>query len=562
MLKKIIHLSLVLFLIASTSPSFSQGKAPLGTKEVQGAKRIQFQNRSLRRASDAVIQENTDIGRSLSQQIAKDPGTTVEYKGLQVVRILPGEDSKFGGDIVSIDSDQSFDHINSITRILASYIENSFQYSEVNAETLALYVLYYNASHRKDLPYFKQRYTTSLVNGLDANKAGIDINYKNWPGKTQLVIPITGNILKDGGKDITTDELEDDVNKTVQNKEKDADTKKKMEEEASKMDQLQNTKIQEEKKQVEQKKQEVSKKEDELKKQEAANQQKKQEATAILQDLKKDPIKNAEKIEEKKEEIKQIEEETKKVEEEKKKVTETKEELEKKGEELAKKEETRKETGSSTPTKPTEEKKTEQKVEELKKELAQVKDDLQKKEEKSENVIDNKIVFMKFIKYDADGHYSNELWALDPVKDDTLFKSPFTNICSKEFVEIPNQGILVLGYEGAKIDDRKHKLTLLDSKTLKLKKQSDAGDVFWRTPMIYTDEKVYVIEKFENEYHLSRFKPDLNLDQRSNAPVEENSEITFFKDKIYITGKGKGEGKTTIKVFKRDDLTLIKTISP
>ncbi|WCL48436.1 P83/100 family protein [Leptospira sp. GIMC2001] len=574
MFTKISHAILAIFILCSVSPVFSQGRAALGTKEIQSSKKIQFQNRSIRKAPPEVIQENTGMGKSLADAIRKDSTKPATVEGLKIVRVLPGEDSKFGADILSLDSNQSFDHINSIVRIVAAYIESAYQYPETDSETLALYVLYYNASHRQDINFFQKRYTSKLSDNINKDKVGIDTSYRNWPGKTQLVIPIVGNILKDSKQDLTTDELEDDVNKTVQNKEKDEDTKAKMLAEKEKMDKLQNDKIKAEQQLVQQKKEEAAKKQQELDKQLQANKQKETQAVGVLQELNKDPVKNKTQIEQKKEEIKKIQEETKKVEEEKKQVTQTKEELDKKEEELAKKEEARKENSSSStstsstdstkqdPAKTTTEETKPATVEEVKKELAQVKEELKKKEEKSENVIGNKIMFMKFIKYDSDGHYSNELWAIDPVKDDTLFKSPYNNICSKEFIDVPNQGILVLGYEGAKVDDRKHRLVLLDTESLKVKKQSDEADVFWRTPMVFTDNKIYVIDKFEGNFHLSRFNPDLTLDKRSSAPVEENSEITFFKDKIYITGKGKGEGKTTIKVFKRDDLSLTKTLSP
>lgn len=549
-------------------PLLSQSKAPLGMKEIKSSKKIQFQNRSLKKASAEIIQENTDKGKKLSEQITKNPKSVSEIDGFSITRVLPGDDNKFGADVLSISDSQSFDHINSIVRILASYIERSFQYSEANSETLALYVLYYNAAHRKDADFFNKKYTTGISSKLDKNKIGIDTSYRNWPGKTQIIIPIVSNVLKDSGSDVTTDELEDEVGKLV-DKEKDPDTKEKMKAEQDKMDQLQKDKLAEEKKQVVAKKEELAKKEQDLKKQEDANKQALNKAEAELQELNKDPVKNATKIEEKQKEVAKVQEAQKKVEEEKKQVAQTKEQLDKKEESIAKKEEsktpgssTSSDSSSGTADKPATKPTSENQVEAVKEELAKVKEELQKKEEKSENVIGDKIIFMKFIKYDTDGHYSNELWAIDPIKDDALFKSPYTNICSKEFVEVKNQGILVLGYEGDKVDDRKHKLILLDTNTLKVVKQSDASDVFWRTPMIYTEDKIHVIEKFEGNYHLSRFKPDLALDIRSSDPVEENSEITFFKDKIYVTGKGKGSAKTTIKVFKRSDLTLIKTITP
>ncbi|NCN10315.1 MAG: hypothetical protein GW938_10770 [Leptospira sp.] len=549
-------------------PLLSQSKAPLGMKEIKSSKKIQFQNRSLKKASAEIIQENTDKGKKLSEQITKNPKSVSEIDGFSITRVLPGDDNKFGADVLSISDSQSFDHINSIVRILAAYIERSFQYSEANSDTLALYVLYYNAAHRKDPDFFNKKYTAELNSKLDKNKIGIDTSYRNWPGKTQIIIPIVSNVLKDSGSDVTTDELEDEVGKLV-DKEKDPDTKEKMKAEQDKMDQLQKDKLAEEKKQVVAKKEELAKKEQDLKKQEDANKQALNKAEAELQELNKDPVKNATKIEEKQKEVAKVQEAQKKVEEEKKQVAETKEQLDKKEESIAKKEEsktpgssTSSDSSSGTADKPATKPTSENQVEAVKEELAKVKEELQKKEEKSENVIGDKIIFMKFIKYDTDGHYSNELWAIDPIKDDALFKSPYTNICSKEFVEVKNQGILVLGYEGDKVDDRKHKLILLDTNTLKVVKQSDVSDVFWRTPMIYTEDKIHVIEKFEGNYHLSRFKPDLALDIRSSDPVEENSEITFFKDKIYVTGKGKGSAKTTIKVFKRSDLTLIKTITP
>lgn len=536
----------------------AQSKAPLGESEIKGSKKIEFINRSLRKASDDMIQENTEIGRKLAETLAKENTATVD--GVKIQRILPGADGKLGADILSLSETQSFDHVNSIARIIASYVEKSFQYKVGNAETLAQYILYYNATHRKDSKFFTKKYTEGVISATASDKLGIDTVYKNWPGKTQIIIPIEGNILKDSGKDLTTDELEKDVNKMVKDKEKDPATKQKMEDEAKKMDKLQTDKLKEEKKVLQDKKQEVADeqkqiqdKKDALKKQEA-------ETVASLNELKKDPVKNKTEIEKKTEDIKKIEQEKKDTEKKSEAVEAKKEELSKKEEQIAKKEEAR--TGGDTAKKEDTVQKVEAKVEELKTELAQTKDELKKKEEQSDNVVNNKILFMKFIKYDTDGHYSNELWAIDPAKDDALYKSSYNNICSKEFKEIANQGVLVLGYDGEKVETRKHKLVLLDPDKLGVKKTSESADIFWRTPMINREDKIYVIEKVKDKYHVARFKSDLTFEKRTEEPVEENSELTFFGDKIYVTGKPKEGDKTTIKVFKKEDLSLLKTIAP
>ncbi|MCW7493709.1 hypothetical protein ND861_13750 [Leptospira sp. 2 VSF19] len=539
----------------------AQSKAPLGESEIKGSKKIEFINRSLRKASDEIIQENTEIGRKLAETLAKENSATVD--GVKIQRVLPGADGKLGADILILSESQSFDHVNSIARIIASYVEKSFQYKAGNSETLAQYILYYNATHRKDSKFFSKKYTEGVIAATSPDKLGIDTVYKNWPGKTQIIIPIEGNILKDSGKDLTTDELEKDVNKMVKDKEKDPATKQKMEDEAKKMDKLQTDKIKEEKKVLQDKKQEVANEQKDLQDKKEALKKKEQETIASLNELKKDPVKNKAEIEKKTEEVKQIEQEKKDTEKKSEAVEAKKEELSKKEEQIAKKEEARTGTTSGDSAKKDDTvQKVEAKVEELKSELAQTKEELKKKEEQSDNVVNNKILFMKFIKYDTDGHYSNELWAIDPAKDDALFKSPYNNICSKEFKEIANQGVLVLGYDGEKVENRKHKLVLLDPDKLGVKKTSESADIFWRTPMINREDKIYVIEKVKDKYHVSRFKSDLTFEKRTEEPVEENSELTFFGDKIYVTGKPKEGDKTTIKVFKKEDLSLLKTIAP
>ncbi|PJZ45191.1 P83/100 family protein [Leptospira brenneri] len=539
----------------------AQSKAPLGESEIKGSKKIEFINRSLRKASDDIIQENTEIGRKLAETLAKENTATVD--GVKIQRVLPGADGKLGADILSLSDSQSFDHINSIARIIAAYVENSFQYRAGNAETLAQYILYYNATHRKDSKFFTKKYTEGVITATSGDKLGIDTVYRNWPGKTQIIIPIEGNILKDNGKDLTTDELEKDVNKTVKDKEKDPATKQKMEDEAKKMDKLQTDKLKEEKKVLQDKKQEVADEQKQIQDKKDALKKQEQETVASLNELKKDPVKNKAEIEKKTEDIKKIEQEKKDTDKKSEAVEAKKEELSKKEEQIAKKEEARTgNTSGDTAKKEDTVQKVEAKVEELKTELAQTKEELKKKEEQSDNVVNNKILFMKFIKYDTDGHYSNELWAIDPAKDDALFKSPYNNICSKEFKEIANQGVLVLGYDGEKVETRKHKLVLLDPDKLGVKKTSESADIFWRTPMINREDKIYVIEKVKDKYHVSRFKSDLTFEKRTEEPVEENSELTFFGDKIYVTGKPKEGDKTTIKVFKKEDLSLLKTIAP
>jgi hypothetical protein len=73
---------------------------------------------------------------------------------------------------------------------------------------------------------------------------------------------------------------------------------------------------------------------------------------------------------------------------------------------------------------------------------------------------------------------------------------------------------------------------------------------------------VYAFEIHRNLYYLSRFKKDMTLDARSSIAVNPDSDITFFNEKIYVTGKKNNGEMTTIQVLSRKDLSALKTIDP
>jgi hypothetical protein len=589
----------VIFLLLVGIGSWAQ-KAQIDEKEIGNPKTVPFLNRSLRKASPELIQEQIQFGKKLAEMISQDPTTPINTSGIRWQRIQPTEES-LGADIIQLDPSFTFDHINSLSRILSGYIESAYQYNPKNAETLSQYILYYNAAHRSEGDFFESKYNSELMDSINPIHLGIDTNYKNWAGKTGVIIPIEKNVLKDSNRDIVTDELEQNVNEEVFSKEKNPDSIKKMEQEKEKMDSLQKEKILEEQKIVQdriiQTDKEIAKSEKELAKVTEEKNKKQQELEAL-----KEGSANPKEVAKKESEIKKLEEQEKKVEEKISNAQETKAELKNKEESIQKKaedrgietpapkkeespkpeakkeepkkvEESKKQDPPKSETKKEEPKKPEAKkedppkkeesakVEELKKELKEAKDELKKKEEKSENVIGDKIAFLKFVKYDQDGHYNHELWMLDPIKDDALFKSPFDHICSKDFLEIPKQGILVLGYLDEKTS-KKHNLILLDSNTLQVKKSATNHEIYWKSFLRFVENKLYTIESFEGKFYLSRFQPDLSFEARSSEPVEENSEITFFKDKIFITGKSKGGEKTIIHVFQRSDLKHSKTIEP
>ncbi|TGK08418.1 hypothetical protein EHO58_07420 [Leptospira selangorensis] len=554
-----IRLAVFLIFLGSFSfPIFAQEGPKLGEKEVRSSGKVNFVNRSAARADEETKGSNARTGAGLSEALKKDPKSAASADGITAIRILPDEkEKKFGADLISIGKDADYGHINSIQRILSGYVKANFGYSEANSDTLATYILYYNAIHRKSADYVKRKYNSEVVKNAQNDKIGIGRRYTEWPGKTQIVIPIVTNILSADGKDLDTDELEKEVNKDLDKKKEGQDDKKRMND-------LQNEKAEEEKRKLQDKKEENRKKQED-----ASN--KERDAEREIQELNKDPVKNKQKITQKQEERKQAQQEQQKAKKEE-------QQLKEKEKEIAKKEESRKsdskssssssdsKSSSSGDSKKSEAKSDDnkskeeikQELKETKKELETVKEEQKKKEEFDKNVVGGKILFLKTLKYTSDGHYSNELHALDPSKDDTIFKGDFNKICGRTF-EVVDGKALVVGYESD--HSAAHKLILIDQETLKPAVWS--GDsVFWRTPMIVKGEEIYAFEERNGKYYLSRYDKGLKKTAGTEEEISPNSNVTFFGEKIYVTGKEEGSGKTEIAVFSKSDLKLIKKIKP
>jgi hypothetical protein len=532
-------------LLLSYSSLFAQEKAKLGESEIRDSEKIKFTNRSNARAAENVKRQNDQIGRKLSEMIEAEPNAVHEYKDVSVRRIYADKNGQFGGDIISLDSDSGFGHINSIYRILASYIQNSFGYQEDRADIIALYVLYYNAMHRSEKSYFKTKYSEKLVDNLKVNSTGIGKTFKDWPGRTQIVIPLEGNVLKENEIDITLDELGNEVNKII-------DEKKNGQEEKKKFAEVVKEKIIEEKKLLEEKKEELKVKEEKIALRDA--------------DKKNPPEIKKEVIEPKKEVVESKKAEIK---------PETPKEVVKTNPVEPVKTEPQKPVAKETAVvkneKPVErapEIKKEPTVEtkKLEKELAVVKQELakkieveNKKKEFSPNVIDGKIVFLKVVKYDtSEGHFNSEIHLIDPEKDDAVLKSDFNKICSRQFKEFGGN-IVVVGFKDGHKDE--HQLYLINKKDLKENGKS-TSNVFSRTIIEIIGDELYAFEFEKGSYYISKFDKGLRRLIRSDREINPDSNLTFYGKKIYVTGKAETGNAVDIRIFNKEDLKFIGKIQP
>ncbi|EMO84285.1 P83/100 family protein [Leptospira santarosai] len=538
---------------------FSQDNSKLGEKEIRSSQRVRFINRSSVRAGEEVRGTNEKVGSSLAEVLKKEPGKSHSQGGISITRIAP-EEKKFGADIFAISEDSDYGHINSIQRILTGFVKSNFGYDDKNSDILATYILYYNAIHRKDKSYIGKKYSNSVIKFVNPNSIGISRRYSEWPGKTQILIPLVEDIL---GKDVHTDELEDEVNKEL-------DKKKEGQSEKDKFDDLQSEKNKKELEEVKRRKEENQNKQKEISDKETRTDKE-------LQELNKDPVKNKTQIAEKKKEKEQIQKEKESAKKEEQKLKEKEKEVVKKDEERknnktsssssssSSKSDSKSDSGSKSGTDNRSSSDNKKSEAELKKELAETKKELEikkeeekKKEEFDKNVVGGKILFLKTLKYLDKGHYNNELQVLDPTKDDTIFRGEFNKICGRTF-EIVDGKALVIGFEDGHSSN--HKLILIDQETLKPVLSAE-DNIFWRSPMIVKGDEIYAFEEVQEKYYLSRFSKDLKKQAKSSEEISPNSNVTFYGEKIYVTGKEESSGSIQITVFNKADLKLIKKIKP
>lgn len=553
----------VLFFILLISLNLYGQEAPRVAEEIIKGNRIQFINRTNQRALEITVQRQINIGKKLAEDVLKQQEG--QENEIIIKRFFDPELEKYGADVFILTEKTNFGHINGVQRVLLGYLQTAFQYNNKQAETLAELLVYYNANLRLNPKNIEESYSKKVLDNIDIKKAGIDRVYRNWPGKTQLLIPLRKNIVRPEKSDLDRKELQEIIEKDNSIPQEKKEELKKIDEERKKED---TQKIEQKEQELAKKEEEIKKTQEQIKQEEQKIQQELQDTNKKLEELRKDPERNKEQIQQEEKKVEQLQEQKKEIEQQKqevqqeqKKVEEAKQEIKEQKEQpqTTRKEEEKKENQTLTENQQPASK-VDQQLETLKKEVEDLKKELEKKEELSDNVINEKIVFLKVMRYVSDGHYSNELWMIDPNKDDTLFRGPFTNICSRTFLPIDNIGIVVIGYEDSAHTQTPHHLYLLDQDNLQVKAKSKEVVIF-SSFLIYKDNLIYAIEELDGKHYLSRFNDKLELQDRSSSDINPHSEITFFKDKIYLTGSGT-DSNIPIQIYNRKDLKLIKVIQP
>jgi putative antigen protein len=133
-------------------------------------------------------------------------------------------------DILIIGSGAKVDHVTNLRVIIAGYLRAAYGYSEKDAKTIAHFVTIYNAVYRGNLEVFKAKYKAAVLKNLTADKIGLALRYDEWPGKTQVVIPLSDQKYSGTLSTIDTTSISDKnvVEKMREQDDKDLETRKDM----------------------------------------------------------------------------------------------------------------------------------------------------------------------------------------------------------------------------------------------------------------------------------------------------------------------------------------------
>ncbi len=464
---------------------------------------------------ESIKKIGSDIGKVVAT--SKDKEIRAGYSKYAVIHAVDAsEKSKLDADILLIGSDATVDHITNLRHIIASYLVSAYGYSESDAETIAVFVTVYNAVYRGKLDQFKEKYKNVVVKNLTEGSCGLSVNYKEWPGKSQIVIPlfdVNGGLSTIDTTVITDTQvvkhMQEDDSKNIDDRKKMVDIKERESEDSSKKAQESQKKATEEKKKLVE-----EKKKTEEKKTQAQEAKKKAEENPDNKELQK-------KAEEKKseyEEQKQTEQQQqKKVEEAENKATEEQQRSDKKSEEAQS------------------ERKT----------IAQDQQEVIQKE-----IENSKAPSAYAIKLTDEGSLLSGLVKVNTSNGEVIQSSPVTYIRNRTMFQAGENFIAIAGENSG---NGAVKLVLLSPDTMEICKESNEI-VAEDSVLIQDSGSFYCVIQNNDNWVVGKYDADLNLKLKGTTNVKPSTPMTITSEYVIVSG---ANGR--VKILKKSDLSAVES---
>ena len=527
--KKLLSLffvSLALSLVAI--PVFAQVNEP-EIRSVAGDT-VEFINYSGPHAVINTLDQIKSIGTGLGTVVAqsRDASTTAGARNRYYVihAVDPTTEEKLDADILFIGENATVDHIKNLRHIIAAYLVAAYDYSEADAQTLAVFITVYNAVYRGNMEVFQTRYKSVVTDNLTAQHAGLALNYQDWPGKSQIVIPLgstagglgTVDTTVISGKDVIDSMRQDegmgieDRKDLVDIKEREADQAEEKAIEAQEEAAKEAEKLKEEQQELRdaQKEATTAKQEAQKAQAEAQKNPKDQEAQQKAEDAQK----KADEAQKALDEQKQAVEEQQQIVEEKQKVAEEQQEI------------------------------ADQKREEARHDRAEIaKDQQQLIEQRSQPAADG-VFGLKYL----DDEYS-VLTKLDKNTGKLLKESPVTVIRGRTVLPADENFIAIAGSNSG---NGAVKLVLLDTVNMEIVGQSNevASE---KSVLVKDGYSYYAVIKDGGNWLVGKYDSKLTLQLKSKIAVHEATPITLTESGLVVT-----DAQGVVRLLSYSDLSMVK----
>lgn len=531
-MKKITCLLLISLLSISSIFSLEVDKNELNTT---GNEIIEFINytgpHKVIDSAQAIKEIGSDLGKDISLSVSSTNGSNEKY---YVVHSVTSESKdQLDADIIYIGSTATVDHVDNLRRIISGYLQSAYNYSEKDANTLAVFITVYNAVYRGKLDTFKSKYTEDVVKNLSSENCGLSTNYKDWPGKSEIVIPLFD--VKNGGLSTVdtsviadskvVDSMQEDEDRNIDSRKDMVDLKEREADESS------------------EKAQEAQK--------EAVQEQK------VLNETKKE----AEEAKKEAEEAKKEAEEAKKVAEENpndKKAQETAKEAEKKAEEATGKAEEKQQQVEEQQKKTDDAKEAAKEAQEIadkkqneaqteRKEIAQDQQEIQQEkiaEAKANTeygiiIVDEENLLSRLVKFNSDN-------------GEIIRKSPVAVIRNRTIFEVGSEGSeQFISVAGDNAGNGTIKLVLMDQDNMEITRESNET-LSEDSVLVKDGDDYYCVIDDNGKWVVAKYNAELSLRYKSSIAVKSSTPITITKSGVVVT-----DSTGQLMLLSKTDLSAI-----
>ncbi len=531
-MKKITCLLLISLLSISSIFSLEVDKNELNTT---GNEIIEFINytgpHKVIDSAQAIKKIGSDLGKDISLSVSSTNGSNEKY---YVVHSVTSESKdQLDADIIYIGSSATVDHVDNLRRIISGYLQSAYNYSEKDANTLAVFITVYNAVYRGKLDTFKSKYTEDVVKNLSSENCGLSTNYKDWPGKSEIVIPLFD--VKNGGLSTVdtsviadskvVDSMQEDEDRNIDSRKDMVDLKEREADESS------------------EKAQEAQK--------EAVQEQK------VLNETKKE----AEEAKKEAEEAKKEAEEAKKVAEENpndKKAQETAKEAEKKAEEATAKAEEKQQQVEEQQKKTDDAKEAAKEAQEIadkkqneaqteRKEIAQDQQEIQQEkiaEAKANTeygiiIVDEENLLSRLVKFNSDN-------------GEIIRKSPVAVIRNRTIFEVGSEGSeQFISVAGDNAGNGTIKLVLMDQDNMEITRESNET-LSEDSVLVKDGDDYYCVIDDNGKWVVAKYNAELSLRYKSSIAVKSSTPITITKSGVVVT-----DSTGQLMLLSKTDLSAI-----